>query len=335
MTLASLYQLLCADHLQAQGIVDTLDMPILLLDERLRVIKANPSFLTDFHLREEDVIGSSIFELGDGQWDIPELRLLLADVIPKSRAIIGYEVRHDFPGIGPRTVLVSARRLQQPAEADSRLFIGFTDVTENRRLEREFDILLSESQHRVNNALVVVHAIAYQTPTEGLSAQEYRDAYLSRLDAFLSTENLIGRVGETGVTLAALVDDALQAVPLHKLEIRPGPEVRLSRAQVRPLRMIFHELTTNAFKYGALSKPQGIVRIEWGRVAGEGKQRVRLVWREEIESTLPSPPGKGFGLSMIERTAHNNQWGAKLRFDPTGLCAEIDFPESPPDNGGT
>jgi len=189
VSLTSLYQLLCADHLLAQGIVDTIDEPVLLLDDGLRVVKANPSFLKHFRVSEDETVSASIFELGNGQWDIPELRLLMAEVIPKSEMIVGYEVVHDFPIIGPRTMLVSVRRLEQPAEADIRLFVAFTDVTESNRRAQEVDILLGETQHRVNNALAVVHAIAYQTPTEGRTAKEYRDAYLGRLDAFLSAEN--------------------------------------------------------------------------------------------------------------------------------------------------
>jgi two-component sensor histidine kinase len=309
---------------------------VILLDERLDVIKANPAFLRDFHVDKEDTLGASIFALGNGQWDIAELRHLLGDVIPKAQAVLGFEVDHDFPSIGRRTFLVSARRLVQPENASINLFITFVDVTEERKNAQEVDLLLAETQHRVKNALAVVHSIAYQTPTEGRSAEEYRDAYLGRLDAFLSTENLIGRAGEAGVTLPQLIDDALQAVNARQIMIQRGASFRLARAQVRPLRMIFHELTTNAFKYGALSRPEGVVHLKWAESGNDGSMRVELDWREEGGPPVTAPARMGFGVSMIERTAKVNGWRADVRYEPKGLVVQIVFPlpQVAPSGGG-
>lgn len=321
-----MYQLLCADHLQAQGIVDTLDAPVILLDKNLHVIKANPAFLNEFHVSKDETVGVSLFALGNGQWDIPELRVLLGEVIPKAQAVVGFEVRHDFPAIGPRTFLINARRLIQPENSDVRLFVTFTDVSQLRKDAQEVDLLLAESQHRVNNALAVVHSIAYQTPTKGWTAEEYRDAYLGRLDAFLSTENLINRGGEAGVTLADLVQDAMRAVLPSQIDIRSGPLVRLVRSQVRPLRMVLHELTTNAFKYGALSQPGGVVRVTWEKSGADANARARLDWREEGGPPVSAPDHRGFGVSMIERTARINEWQADIHFEPEGLRVGLVFP---------
>lgn len=322
-TLVSLYQLLCADHLQVQGIVDTTDEPVILLDRSLSVVRANAAFLRTFAVEKEETVGVSLFALGNGQWNIPELRHLLGDVIPKSQAVVGFEVNHDFPSIGRRTMLISARRLVQADEDDVSLFVAFNDVTEDRKAAQETDLLLAETRHRIKNILAVVHAIAHQTQVKGRSAEEYRDAYLSRLDAFLSTEDLIAQSGDAGVTLAGLVDAALRSVHSDHIEIHPGPAVHLDRAQVRPLRMILHELTTNAFKYGALSRPDGTVHVTWKRIGDDKGAGVQLDWREERGPPVTPPADLGFGVTMIQRSARVNGGKADVRFEPDGLQVEV------------
>jgi len=114
MHLEDLYRLLRSEHVQAQGIVDTLEEPILVLDQGGCVLTGTRGFYETFGVGRDDTVGRSLFALGDGQWDIPELRRLVGEIIPKAAAIIGYEVTAEFPTIGRRTMLVSARRLVHP-----------------------------------------------------------------------------------------------------------------------------------------------------------------------------------------------------------------------------
>ncbi|WP_367153800.1 PAS domain-containing protein [Mesorhizobium sp.] len=116
MNLEDLYRLLRTGHVQAQGIVDTVPDPLLVLDAGLTVQTANRAFFKTFAVERYQTIGEHLYELGNGQWDIPELRRLLSDVIPRSTAVIDYEVEHEFPGIGRKTMLVTARTLFNPDE---------------------------------------------------------------------------------------------------------------------------------------------------------------------------------------------------------------------------
>ena len=81
----------------AQAIVDTIRDPLLVLDQDLRVVTANRAFYRTFRMNFQDIHGRPIYELGDGQWDIPELRLLLEDVAPQHAVMEAYEVERDFP----------------------------------------------------------------------------------------------------------------------------------------------------------------------------------------------------------------------------------------------
>ena len=87
--------------LYAQSIVDTIREPLLVLDEALRVISAGRAFYETFHVSREETEGRIIYELGNRQWDIPQLRDLLRDILEKNSVFQGYRVEHDFPGIGP------------------------------------------------------------------------------------------------------------------------------------------------------------------------------------------------------------------------------------------
>jgi hypothetical protein len=94
-----------------QAIVDTVREPLLVLDEELRVITASRSFYGAFKVNSQETEGRLLFELGNGQWNIPGLRKLLEDIIPRHTTIEKYEVEQEFPSIGRRTMLLNARKI--------------------------------------------------------------------------------------------------------------------------------------------------------------------------------------------------------------------------------
>src|SRR5213595_1397182 len=95
----------------AVDIVDTVREPLLLLDVTLRVRFANRAFYQTFHVSAEETENRLIYELGNGQWDIPDLRTLLEDIVPTSSVFNDFELEHDFPTIGRRVMLLNARQL--------------------------------------------------------------------------------------------------------------------------------------------------------------------------------------------------------------------------------
>ena len=97
MNMEDLYRLLRAGHVQAQGMVDTVPDPLLVLDQGLRIQTASRAFFETFKVDRFETIGRPLYELGNGQWDIPELRRLLLEVIPKASAVVDFRVDHDFP----------------------------------------------------------------------------------------------------------------------------------------------------------------------------------------------------------------------------------------------
>ncbi len=135
----------------AQNIVDTVREPLLMLDPTLRVRSANRAFYQTFHVTPEETEDRLIYELGNGQWDIPALRTLLEDIIPQNSVFNDYELEHDFPTIGRRVMLLNARELRAGNHTEL-LVLALEDVTERRRihdLELHFTSELQESYRRL------------------------------------------------------------------------------------------------------------------------------------------------------------------------------------------
>ncbi|HWZ92802.1 MAG TPA: PAS domain-containing protein, partial [Polyangiaceae bacterium] len=96
----------------AEAAVETVHEPILLLDSELKVTRANPAFCATFGLRSEEALGHFVYELGNGQWDIPALRRLLEEVLPAHKNFANFAVEHDFSGIGRRKLWLDGRRIE-------------------------------------------------------------------------------------------------------------------------------------------------------------------------------------------------------------------------------
>ena len=153
-------------HDLAEAIVDAIREPLLVLDPDLRVIAASRSFYRTFAVTPRTTEGRLVFDLGEGQWNIPGLRTLLEDIIPKRRTVEAYEVEHEFPSIGRRVMLLNARRVFDEDRSASAILLAIEDVTRRREADHEKDdllqekeILLQEMQHRVANSLQIIASI--------------------------------------------------------------------------------------------------------------------------------------------------------------------------------
>jgi PAS domain S-box-containing protein len=121
----------------AENIVDTVREPLIVLNGDLRVQTASRSFYQAFHVTPEGTRGRLIYDLGNNQWDIPALRQLLTEVVPKDKQFNDYEVEHDFPTIGKRHMLLNARRVYREGNHTELILLAFEDITARRHLERQ------------------------------------------------------------------------------------------------------------------------------------------------------------------------------------------------------
>jgi chemotaxis protein methyltransferase CheR len=157
----------------AQAIVNTIPEPFVVLDDRLRVLAASRSFYETFKVDPVQTRGRLFFSLDGGRWDIPALRNLLESIIPEQAVMDDFEVEHDFPALGHRTMLLNARQVIYDGKPASTILLAFVDVTDRRAAERkkddllkqteeclrQKDFLLQEIQHRVANSLQIIASI--------------------------------------------------------------------------------------------------------------------------------------------------------------------------------
>jgi hypothetical protein len=173
----------------AQAIVDTVREPLLVLDQSLSVVAASRSYYATFLLDRQDVEGRAIYAVGNGQWDIPELRTLLESILPEHAVMEGYQVEHDFAATGHRSMLLNARTVFFEDSPEQMILLAMEDVTEWRAAERaskdlldQTEVLLQEMQHRVANSLQIIASIL-MLKARAVVSEETRLAFARRASA--------------------------------------------------------------------------------------------------------------------------------------------------------
>ena len=119
----------------AESIVETVRDPLLVLDADLKIISANRNFYTTFKVALGETIGSFIYDLGNKQWDIPKLRELLEDILPKKEAFDDFEVAHNFQDIGHKIMLLNARQMYRKDIDSKIILLAIEDITERKEIE--------------------------------------------------------------------------------------------------------------------------------------------------------------------------------------------------------
>ena len=312
----------------AEAIVRTVHDPLLVLDRDLNVISANPSFFRTFKVDQRDTVGHPLYDLGNGQWDIPQLRALLDRVVPEKGSVTGYEVDHDFPGIGHRCMVLNAQRIAGSSPDDDLILLVIEDATERLEAGRHRELLVNELSHRVKNTLAVVQSIGTQTLRHSPTLDSFREAFNGRIQALARAHDTALQGGFRKISLNDLIHRAMAPFQANgQVIVVEGPDEKLSQSGCQTLTLLLHELATNALKYGALSVPDGRVSIRWDVTGSSDDRLVEIHWREQHGPEIKPPSRRGQGLGFIERGMGYDLKGyADVRFPPEGLEATISFP---------
>src|SRR4028118_1148869 len=201
----------------SQNIVDTVREPLLMLDTTLRVHSANRAFYQTFHVSSEETEHHLIYELGNGQWDIPALRTLLEDIVPKSSVFNDFELEHDFPAIGRRVMLLNARKLQAGHHGEL-LVLAMEDVTERRRAEEQVAKAkeAAETANKTKSLFLANMSHELRTPLNailGYSEMLQEEAADRQLEDEFGSD--LRKINGAGKHLLALINDILD---LSKIE---------------------------------------------------------------------------------------------------------------------
>ncbi|MGR9087759.1 MAG: ATP-binding protein [Gammaproteobacteria bacterium] len=273
----------------SESILATIHEPVVVMDSMERVVTANRAFYRIFQLTDQETLGQPFFELNDQQWDIPELRQLLAEELPGKHRIDAFEMQHEFPGIGSRTVLIGARLIEGKDERTTLTLLSFLNITERNRLEAEQARMIQELESanaELNNfAYVVSHDLKAPLRAIGSLADWIATDQKDRLDdeGQEHLRLLIQRVRR----MNALIDGVLHysrigrlheevvAVDLNELvhevidSLAPPPHITVSIASELPtiqaektaIQQVLQNLIANAIRYQ--DKAEGRIAIDF------------------------------------------------------------------------
>jgi two-component system CheB/CheR fusion protein len=205
------------------------------------------------------------------------------------------------------------------------------DITERKAFERRQKLLIDELNHRVKNTLATVQSLASQTARGAATPEAFREGFEGRLIALSKAHDQLTVHHWENADLRNLLSGSLApytGAGADRIVLR-GEDVVLRPRAVLTLAMVFHELTTNAAKYGALSVPAGRIEIRWQPVRGDagGRPFLKIDWIEQSGPAVVEPQRRGFGSKLIEGSIAAEHGGSvRLAFEPTGLQCEIVIP---------
>ena len=219
--------------------------------------------------------------------------------------------------------------IYQPIRDDAGAVVGIFvqghDITDNVLAAQRQKLMIDELNHRVKNTLATVQSIAIQTARSNTDPAGFAETFQSRIMALSHTHNLLTQSHWEGADLRAILEHETEAYGPTRISLN-GPPVSLEPAVVLSLGMIFHELATNAAKYGALHTADGRVLIDWG-LADQRDRKLKLIWREIGGPKVTVPDRRGFGSRLIERNIRHDLAGEiDLVYAPEGLIAELTVP---------
>jgi len=311
-------------------------MPMLFSDPHLPgnpIIYVNDGFLSLTGYDREAVLGQSYHFLMGSETD-PDAREQIEAAF-RSRMYGGYpEVRYYRKDHSSFWAVVFIGPVLDANGDVAQHFISFVDVTDRRKEERRLRLLLHELNHRTQNTLATVQAIAVQTLT-GKINEPALEAFESRVLALSEAHRLLGREHWDGAKLSAVIAVILEPYCLKDGRAARcsivGEDILLPPRAVLTLALLFQELATNAAKYGALHNEAGHIDISWQVEPNQGDKRLRMHWRESGGSPVSPPRSSGYGSVLIKSELAKQLKGEVcLDYDPAGLICEIvmPFPEA-------
>ncbi len=203
------------------------------------------------------------------------------------------------------------------------------DITERKRDEQQQRLLLDELNHRVKNTLATVLSIAMQTRRYAIDEKDFDETFFARVEALSRSHEMLTEASWHGASLEEVIGRNLAPYLTDGLDQRVGiggPDVRLGPNAAVTLGMAFHELATNAAKYGALSSAEGRVDVEWRSCGPDG---IEIDWRESCGPRVEPPSRRGFGSRLIEQGVSRELAGeTQMIFAADGLWCRMRLPLS-------
>lgn len=249
------------------SIVQTVRESLIVLSPDYMVISVNDHFRRTFKVSREETEGRSLFDLGNGQWNIAELRRLLEQILPTNNPVIDFEVSHDFPHIGKKLMLLNAHRIELQGQFKDRILLAIEDITERRAIEQRKDDFLSIASHELKTPLTtikgyvqIISRLTSQINNEKLkSAVSKTSLYVERLNNLIGELLDVSRIQSGSIELhmqqfdfdqivEESADSIRQATNSHEIVIT-GATNKKFKGDESHISQVITNLLSNAVKY--------------------------------------------------------------------------------------
>ncbi|PWS26328.1 PAS domain-containing sensor histidine kinase [Pedobacter yonginense] len=317
------------------SIIQTVRESLIVIDPDFKVVSANDHFLKTFKVSLEETVGTGLYELGNHQWDIPQLRKLLTDILPTNNPVEDFEVEHDFPHIGRKLMLLNAHRIELEGQYKDQILLAIEDITERREIERRKDDFLSIASHELKTPLTTikgyVQAMERMVPKDSgarfLGFLSKTAKYLDRLNNLIAELLDVSRIQTGNLKLHKvpfdfdkMVKETVEAIQTatqnHNIIIEGFSGVQVP-ADESHIAQVLTNLLSNAIKYAPesgqvhvyISKVSNYVKLSVTDsgigISPEDQKKIfeRFYRAGDIQQRFP---GMGIGLYICEQIIKNH-----------------------------
>ncbi|MES2266996.1 MAG: PAS domain-containing protein [Bacteroidota bacterium] len=335
------------------SIVETVRESLIVLDPDLKVLSINDHFLKTFKVSKEETEGRQLYELGNGQWNISQLKELLENILPTNNPVEEFEVEHDFPHIGRKLMILNAHRIELEGQYRDRILIAIEDITERRDIERRKDDFLSIASHELRTPLTTIKG--YVQMMQKLMPMDVSEKlkeilrktgiYVERLNSLIAELLDVSRIQTGNIelhketfdfdkTIHEAVENLQSANPSHKLLIS-GKASDTFNGDESHMVQVVNNLISNAIKYSPeankvdihLSRVSNYIKVaitDYGMGISLDEQKKifdRFYRVGEIQQRFP---GMGIGLYICDQIIKNHGGSLWVESEP-GKGATFSF----------
>ncbi|GAA4777917.1 hypothetical protein GCM10023231_00430 [Olivibacter ginsenosidimutans] len=320
----------------ADSILETIRESLLVMNADLKVISVNQHFLRTFKVSKADTENQKLYDLGNGQWDIPQLRILLEQVLPTNNPVLDFEVEHDFPHIGKKIMLLNAHRVELAGSYKNRILLAIEDITERKVIEERKDDFLTIASHELKTPLTAISGyiqimtrnIPSDAGVQFRSALAKAEQNLSRLNSLIGELLDVSKIQSGNIKLhmemfdfdkmMVEIVDAMRCTTTSHTITLTGDVSRTVYGDEVNLSQVVSNLISNAIKYSPNAREVGVfvgtvsdyvkVSISDTGIGISPNEQGRIFDRfYRIDQTQKKFPGMGIGLYVCNQIVKNHQ----------------------------